>query len=110
MLSRSLEEDFVSLDKSKMRETPTEAGKLGLRLLEDLTALAAGGSVCANFCFYCFSKSIYKFYFWEVFRFASSFNFMCLKMCENHWYVVLLQAIWLRVGSIQRTFALDILE
>lgn len=61
--SKSLEEDFVSLDKSKMRETPTKAGKLGLRLLEDLTALAAGGS-----------------------------------------------AIWLRVGSIQRTFALDILE
>lgn len=25
----------------------TNAGKLGLRLLEDLTALAAGGSVCA---------------------------------------------------------------
>ncbi|KAI3669236.1 hypothetical protein L6452_40463 [Arctium lappa] len=61
--SKSMEEDFVSLDKSKMRETPTKAGKLGLRLLEDLTALAAGGS-----------------------------------------------AIWLRVGSIQRTFALDILE
>lgn len=31
-----------------MRETLTEAGKLGLRLLEDLTALAAGGSVCAH--------------------------------------------------------------
>lgn len=31
-----------------MRETLTKAGKLGLRLLEDLTALAAGGSVCAN--------------------------------------------------------------
>ncbi|XP_024978290.1 protein MON2 homolog isoform X2 [Cynara cardunculus var. scolymus] len=61
--SKSLEEDFVSLDKSKMRETPTKAGKLGLRLLEDLTALAAGGS-----------------------------------------------ATWLRVSSIQRTFALDILE
>nr|XP_043614780.1 protein MON2 homolog [Erigeron canadensis] len=61
--SKSLEEDFASLGKLKMRETPTKAGKLGLRLLEDLTALAAGGS-----------------------------------------------AIWLRVGSIQRTFALDILE
>lgn len=58
-----------SLDKSLsgrsalMRETLTKAGKLGLRLLEDLTALAAGGS-----------------------------------------------AIWLRVGSLQRSFALDILE
>lgn len=31
-----------------MRETLTKVGKLGLRLLEDLTALAAGGSVCAN--------------------------------------------------------------
>lgn len=61
--SKSLEEDFASLGQLKMRETPTKAGKLGLRLLEDLTALAAGGS-----------------------------------------------AIWLRVGSIQRTFALDILE
>lgn len=61
--SKSLEEDFASLGELKMRETPTKAGKLGLRLLEDLTALAAGGS-----------------------------------------------AIWLRVGSIQRTFALDILE
>lgn len=30
-----------------MRETLTETGKLGLRLLEDLTSLAAGGSVCA---------------------------------------------------------------
>lgn len=43
-----------SLDKSLsgrsalMRETLTKAGKLGLRLLEDLTALAAGGSVCAD--------------------------------------------------------------
>ncbi|KAK1432406.1 hypothetical protein QVD17_09302 [Tagetes erecta] len=61
--SKSLEEDLASLEKLKMREIPTKAGKLGLRLLEDLTALAAGGS-----------------------------------------------AIWLRVGSIQRTFALDILE
>lgn len=31
-----------------MRENLTKEGKLGLRLLEDLTALAAGGSVCAN--------------------------------------------------------------
>lgn len=50
MMCRSLEEDFASLGKLKMRETPTKAGKLGLRLLEDLTALAAGGSVCAIIC------------------------------------------------------------
>lgn len=31
-----------------MRDTLTKSGKLALRLLEDLTALAAGGSVCAN--------------------------------------------------------------
>jgi hypothetical protein len=31
-----------------MREDLTKEGKLGLRLIEDLTALAAGGSVCAN--------------------------------------------------------------
>jgi hypothetical protein len=31
-----------------MREGLTDVGKLGLRLLEDLTALAAGGSVCVN--------------------------------------------------------------
>ncbi|KAL7607146.1 uncharacterized protein LOC111910718 [Lactuca sativa] len=60
--SRSME-GLMYLEKAKMRDTSTKAGKLGLRLLEDLTALAAGGS-----------------------------------------------AIWLHVGSIQRTFALDILE
>ncbi|XP_072952390.1 uncharacterized protein [Typha angustifolia] len=46
-----------------LREGLSKSGKLGLRLLEDLTALAAGGS-----------------------------------------------AIWLRLHSLQRTFALDILE
>ncbi|KAI8555870.1 hypothetical protein RHMOL_Rhmol05G0207500 [Rhododendron molle] len=43
-LNRSLEHDFISGGPSLMRETLTKAGKLGLRLLEDLTALAAGGS------------------------------------------------------------------
>ncbi|GLT63980.1 hypothetical protein SLA2020_365010 [Shorea laevis] len=43
-LSESLENEFVSGGPSLMRETLTKAGKLGLRLLEDLTALAAGGS------------------------------------------------------------------
>lgn len=43
----------VSYDRSieskpTMRADLTKEGKLGLRLLEDLTALAAGGSVCAN--------------------------------------------------------------
>lgn len=31
-----------------MRAGLTKTGKLGLRLLEDLTALAAGGSVCVK--------------------------------------------------------------
>lgn len=42
--SESLENEFVSGGPSLMRETLTKAGKLGHRLLEDLTALAAGGS------------------------------------------------------------------
>ncbi|KAF5740546.1 protein MON2 isoform X1 [Tripterygium wilfordii] len=61
--SESLGHEFVSGGPSSMREIQTNVGKLGLRLLEDLTALAAGGS-----------------------------------------------AIWLRVSSLQRTFALEILE
>jgi hypothetical protein len=31
-----------------IRENLSDVGKFGLRLLEDLTALAAGGSVCAH--------------------------------------------------------------
>ena len=42
----SIDHESVSGEPSSMRETLTETGKLGLRLLEDLTALAAGGSVC----------------------------------------------------------------
>ncbi|KAK6233045.1 hypothetical protein SCA6_003118 [Theobroma cacao] len=44
--SESLEHNFASGKPLLMRETTTSAGKLGLRLLEDLTALAAGGSAC----------------------------------------------------------------
>ncbi|KAL5702278.1 hypothetical protein ACHQM5_027513 [Ranunculus cassubicifolius] len=61
--SESLETEYVSGESLLKRDNLTKAGKLGLRLLEDLTALAAGGS-----------------------------------------------AVWLRVSSLQRTFALDILE
>ncbi|XP_019439975.1 PREDICTED: protein MON2 homolog [Lupinus angustifolius] len=43
-LSDSLDNESVSGGSSLMRETLTETGKLGLRLLEDLTSLAAGGS------------------------------------------------------------------
>ncbi|CAA0836755.1 ARM repeat superfamily protein [Striga hermonthica] len=58
-----LDLDVTAGGASLMRGTLTEAGKLGLCLLEDLTTLAAGGS-----------------------------------------------AIWLHVGSVQRSFALDLLE
>eukprot|EP00257_Ricinus_communis_P013104 XP_015570469.1 protein MON2 homolog isoform X2 [Ricinus communis] len=61
--SELLAHEPASGEQLLMREILTDAGKLGLRLLEDLTALAAGGS-----------------------------------------------AIWLRVNSLQRIFALDILE
>jgi hypothetical protein len=47
-LNRSLDVEFTSGGPSLMRDTITNSGKLGLRLLEDLIALAAGGSVCAN--------------------------------------------------------------
>ncbi|OAY78947.1 Protein MON [Ananas comosus] len=60
--SQSLESNSIS-GPPQLREGLSKPGKLGLRLLEDLTALAAGGS-----------------------------------------------ATWLRLHSLQRTFALDILE
>lgn len=47
-MNRSLEHEFASEGPSLRRETLTKAGTLGLHLLEDLTALAAGGSVCAR--------------------------------------------------------------
>ncbi|KAK7356012.1 hypothetical protein VNO80_15278 [Phaseolus coccineus] len=43
-LSNSLDHEIVSGRPPVMRENLTETGKLGLRLLEDLTSLAAGGS------------------------------------------------------------------
>ncbi|XXG73744.1 hypothetical protein AAC387_Pa07g2600 [Persea americana] len=42
--SVSLESEFISGGPSSMQAGLTKTGKLGLRLLEDLTALAAGGS------------------------------------------------------------------
>lgn len=47
IMHSSLDHESVSGGPPLMRETLTETGKLGLRLLEDLTSLAAGGSVCA---------------------------------------------------------------
>lgn len=46
VMNRSLE--HVSVSRAPLiRDTLTKAGKLGLRLLEDLTAIAASGSVSA---------------------------------------------------------------
>ncbi|XP_026446495.1 protein MON2 homolog isoform X1 [Papaver somniferum] len=42
--AESLENDFPSGGPLPVRDSLTKAGKIGLRLLEDLTALAAGGS------------------------------------------------------------------
>ncbi|KAI3894720.1 hypothetical protein MKX03_033369 [Papaver bracteatum] len=42
--AESLENDFASGGPLPVRDSLTKAGKIGLRLLEDLTALAAGGS------------------------------------------------------------------
>jgi len=47
IMHSSLGHESISGRPPVMRETLTETGKLGLRLLEDLTSLAAGGSVCA---------------------------------------------------------------
>lgn len=62
-----------------MRETLTNSGKMGLRLLEDLTALAAGGSVCTNLklvdgfsSMYFISLSTVFAAFRNSFRYASS--------------------------------------
>lgn len=47
--NRLLELEVFSGGLSLKRNTLTKPGKLGLCLLEDLTTLAAGGSVCARF-------------------------------------------------------------
>lgn len=54
---RSLETRTVTVQPS-MREYLSKTGKLGLLLLEDLTALAAGGSVCAEWKLMFFSVNI----------------------------------------------------
>lgn len=45
-VNRSFEHESVAGGSSAARENLTKTGKLGLRLLEDLTAIAASGSVC----------------------------------------------------------------
>jgi hypothetical protein len=45
--SGPLEKDVIG-GRLTIRDTLSETGKLGLRLLEDLTASAAGGSVCVT--------------------------------------------------------------
>lgn len=57
-----------------MREPLTNAGKIGLRLLEDLTALAAGGSVCSKL------KLLNDFIWILVFISFSWIILSCLRM------------------------------
>ncbi|KAH1192067.1 Protein MON2 [Glycine max] len=63
-LSDSLGHESISGRPPVMRETLTETGKLGLRLLEDLTSLAAGGSaiwLCVNILQRTFALDILEF-------------------------------------------------
>lgn len=39
----------ISIGSSSMKDVLSKSGNLGLHVLEDLTALAAGGSVCTDF-------------------------------------------------------------
>lgn len=48
-MNRALKNGSLSGGPLLKRENLTKAGRLGLQLLEDLTALAAGGSVCTYF-------------------------------------------------------------
>ncbi|XP_051226815.1 uncharacterized protein [Lolium perenne] len=52
-----------------MREGLTDVGKLGLRLLEDLTALAAGGSVCARWLH---AQSLHRTFALDILEFVLS--------------------------------------
>lgn len=81
-----------------MRDTLSETGKRGLRLLEDLTASAAGGSVCVN-------STILIL---VLFLFSS---LVSLKdFTELIVVFMLLQAAWLHVASLPRTFSLELIE
>lgn len=66
-----------------MRETLTKAGKLGLRLLEDLTALAAGGSVCADLNL-CFLGILSTSVFVEFVVFGDFRNYCCFLVSHLH--------------------------
>lgn len=115
-LNRSLEQEFTSGTSSLMRNTLTKPGKLGLRLLEDLASLAASGSVRVLLN-YLFSKTDFKFCsaFWQG---IENFQFSVIINCKiksfgvltGLYACVIVQATWLRVSSLQRTFVLDILE
>lgn len=116
LMNRSLEQEFISGGPSIMRETLTNSGKMGLRLLEDLTALAAGGSVCTNLKLVDGFSSMYFISLSTVFAaFRNSFRYASSWMQVLIYYFTIdiistLQAVWLRISSVQRTFALDILE
>lgn len=109
-----------------MREALTETGKLGLRLLEDLTSLAAGGSVCAYLELLSSpprtTSILLEFLVLESLKTYSDSHFLfiqlvmmlifkkCRVLLDDISFLSILQAIWLRVNILQRTFSLDILE
>lgn len=79
-LNRSLEQEFTSGTSTLTRNTLTKPGKLGHRLLEDLAALAANGSVCA-LVNYLVSLTDFEFgyAFWPV---IENFQFYMITNCK----------------------------
>lgn len=73
------------------KDQMTQAARLGLRLFEDLTAVASGGPVSSLVFFTCQLLAHDA----EIFVFCLFIN---------------IQAAWLRVTPLQRTFVLDMLE
>ncbi|KAH9688318.1 ARM repeat superfamily protein [Citrus sinensis] len=79
--SESLEHEFASEGPSLRRETLTKAGKLGLQLLEDLTALAAGGSIKNS---YRTTFKAMRVYFSVITAMAGAMKFSRMFILSNH--------------------------
>ncbi|KAH9688323.1 ARM repeat superfamily protein [Citrus sinensis] len=78
---QSLEHEFASEGPSLRRETLTKAGKLGLQLLEDLTALAAGGSIKNS---YRTTFKAMRVYFSVITAMAGAMKFSRMFILSNH--------------------------
>ena len=60
VFDRSLENNHLSGSSEPLRENLSKSGRLGVRLLEDLTALASGGSVRAlHLIFFSVNKNFF---------------------------------------------------